>query len=138
MLRKIVTVDDIEKVWRPLTIEERNKAEATIEMALDFLTQVAVNNRVDLCEKLDDCDTGEIFEKSVRMVVISAVKRAMVAPQDMPELTQWSQSASPYSESMTFVNPNNDLYFKKNELALLGLGKISGKSSIGILRRDNG
>lgn len=37
-------------------------------------------------------------------------------------VTQWTQSATPYSESMTFANPNRDAYLTKSEKLLLGIG----------------
>jgi hypothetical protein len=70
------------------------------------------------------------------MVVLSAVQRSIASPIDMmPDATQWSQSATPYSESMSFIgNSSSTLYFKDKELKLLGLGSVSGNLSISVLR----
>ena len=70
------------------------------------------------------------------MVITSAVQRSIASPIDMmPDASQFSQSASPYSESMSFTaNASSTLYFKDKELKLLGLGSVSGKLGITVLR----
>ena len=127
-LKDFTTKEKLAEVWRALDIDEERRAEALIQLRL-----IAKNNNIDLDEIIEK-DTNEVFADSVGFVVLSAVKRAMLTPADAPPATQWSQSASPYSESMTFTNPASDLYFKKSELQMLGLSKISGKSQIGVLR----
>ena len=38
-------------------------------------------------------------------------------------VSQYTMTATPYSESMTFANPNLDAYLTKQEKALLGIGR---------------
>ena len=132
-LKDFTTKEKLAEIWRALDVDEEKRAEALIHAASTQLRLIAKNNKVDLDEIIEE-DDSKVFADSVRFVVLAAVKRAMLTPVDAPPATQWSQAASPYSESMTFTNPASDLYFKKSELQMLGLNKISGKSQIGLLR----
>ena len=132
-LKDFTTKEKLAEIWRALDVGEEKRAEALIHAASTQLRLIAKNNKVDLDEIIEE-DDSKVFADSVRFVVLAAVKRAMLTPVDAPPATQWSQAASPYSESMTFTNPASDLYFKKSELQMLGLNKISGKSQIGVLR----
>ena len=132
-LKDFTTTEKLAEAWRALDVDEEKRAEALIHMASAQLRLIAKNNNIDLDEVIEK-DASKVFAKSVGFVVLAAVKRAMLTPVDAPPATQWSQAASPYSESMTFTNPASDLYFKKSELQMLGLNKISGKSQIGVLR----
>jgi hypothetical protein len=132
-LKDFTTKEKLAEIWRALDVDEEKRADALIHAASTQLRLIAKNNKVDLDEIIEE-DDSKVFADSVRFVVLAAVKRAMLTPVDAPPATQWSQAASPYSESMTFTNPASDLYFKKSELQMLGLNKISGKSQIGVLR----
>jgi hypothetical protein len=113
----------------------RQHAETILLEASNYLRLIAMNNGKDLDDLIDGDPTG-VYEANVKMVIIHAAERALAAPADMaPDATQWSQSASPYSESMSFTGGNTpSLYFKDKELKLLGLGDVSGKRSMGLLR----
>lgn len=129
----LATIEDFEPFWRTLdTNAERGRALSLLSLASSYLRQIAKNNGADIDEKITA--EGNTYEDSVKLVVMSAVKRAMLTPQDAPPADQWSQSASPYSETMTFTNPSSDVFFKTAELQLLGLGSVSGRGKIGILR----
>ncbi len=128
------TVEKLEAYWKNLSDNERSRAEVIIHYASSYLRQIATNNGVNLDAKIADDENG-ILAENVEMVVLNAVQREMSAPTDMvPDATNWSQSASPYSESMSFsAGISNNLYFKAKELQLLGLNSVSGKSQISIL-----
>lgn len=132
-LEPFATIDELNKFWRTVTNEETERAETLLDMASNYLRQIAKNNSADIDESIALPD-NTIFENSVKMVVLESVKRAMTTPTDAPPADSWSQAANPYSETMKFTNPSNDLYFKNNELKLLGLASLSGKSQFGILR----
>lgn len=129
------TVSELEESWKPLTIEEQARAEVLLLQASNYLRQIAVNNGKDLDDNVDADPTG-VYGASVKMVVMSAVQRSIASPIDMmPDASQWSQSASPYSESMSFSgNVSATLYFKDKELKLLGLGSVSGNLGVSIMR----
>lgn len=129
------TVSELEAAWKPLTIEEQARAEVLLLQASNYLRQIAVNNGKDLDDNVEGDPTG-VYGANVKMVVLSAVQRSIASPIDMmPDATQWSQSASPYSESMSFSgNVSATLYFKDKELKLLGLGSVSGNLGVSIMR----
>lgn len=129
------TVAELMQSWKALTLEEQARAETLLLQASNYLRQIAMNNGKDLDDNIDADPTG-VYEANVKMVVMAAVQRSLASPVDMmPDATQWSQSASPYSESMSFTgNVSATLYFKEKELKLLGLGSISGNLGFSVLR----
>lgn len=129
------TVAQLEAAWKPLTLEDRARAEVLLLQASNYLRQIAINNGMDLDDNIL-ADPSGVYAANVEMVVISAVQRSLASPVDMmPDASQWSQSASPYSESMSFSgNVSSTLFFKDKELKLLGLGSVSGKLGISVLR----
>lgn len=131
----LATVSDLENAWKPLTTDEEARAETLLLQASNYLRQIAYNNGKDLDDNINADPTG-VYGANVKMVVISAVQRSLASPVDMmPEASQWSQSASPYSESMSFSgNVSSTLYFKEKELKLLGLGSVAGNLGISVLR----
>lgn len=133
--KSFATVSELEAAWKPLTADEESRAEVLLLQASNYLRQIAINNGKDLDDNIDGDPTG-IYGANVKMVVISAVQRSIASPVDMmPDASQWSQSASPYSESMSFSgNVSSTLYFKEKELKLLGLGSVSGNLGISVLR----
>lgn len=129
------TVEDLMASWKPLTVDEQARAEVLLLQASNYLRQIAFNN----CKNLDDniaADPSGVYEANVKMVVMAAAQRSLASPLDMmPDATQWSQSATPYSESMSFSNNvSANLYFKDKELKLLGLGSVSGRLGTTLLR----
>lgn len=135
-LTSFATPDAIERVWRPLNTVETARAEALLVQASNYLRQISMNNQTDLDQRIQDDPTG-ILGKNVEMVVVGAVQRVLSMPIDTPsDVAQWTQSATPYSESLGFSagSMSNNIFFKVKELQLLGLGTISGKSQFGILR----
>lgn len=131
----LASVADLSASWRPLSADEQDRAEVLLLQASNYLRQIAYNNGKDVDDNIDADPTG-VYGANVTMVVVSAAQRALAAPVDIvPDATQWSQSASPYSESMSFgSNISGSLYFKDKELKLLGLGSISGKRGISVMR----
>ena len=129
------TVSDLEASWKELTSDEEARAEVMMLQASNYLRQIAFNNGKDLDDNIDGDPTG-VYGANVKMVVMAATQRALAAPIDIvPDAIQWSQSATPYSESMSFgSNISGSLYFKDKELKLLGLGSISGKMAVSVMR----
>ena len=129
------TVADLMASWKPLTADEQARAEVLLLQASNYLRQIAFNNGQDIDDNIMADQTG-VYEANVKMVVMAASQRSLASPIDMmPDATQWSQSATPYSESMSFgTNISATLYFKDKELKLLGLGSVSGRLGVGVLR----
>lgn len=131
----LAQVSDLEASWKPLDISDQARAEVLLLQASNYLRQIAFNNSKDIDDMIKADPTG-VYGANVRLVVVSAVQREMASPVDMmPDASQWSQSASPYSESMSFTgNVTSTIYFKDKELKLLGLGSVSGKVSTSVMR----
>lgn len=129
------TVEELMASWKTLTLDEQSRAEVLLLQASNYLRQVAYNNNKDIDDNIAGDPSG-VYEANVKTVVISAVQRSLASPLDMmPDASQWSQSATPYSESMSFSgNVSSTLYFKDKELKLLGLGSVSGRQGVGVLR----
>lgn len=129
------TVDELMASWKALTVDEQARAEVLLLQSSNYLRQIAYNNGQDLDDNIEGDPTG-VYEANVKMVVMASVQRSIASPTDMmPDATQWSQSASPYSESISFAgNVSATLYFKDKELKLLGIGSVSGRMGTGVLR----
>lgn len=112
------TTEDLTKFWRTLDATETARAEYLLELASDYLRQIALNGRKNLDEMLS---SGKVMENTLRTIVMEAVKRAMLTPQNQPPVNQMSQTAGPYSESFVFSNPAGDIWFKDKELKMLRL-----------------
>lgn len=131
----LATVADLEAAWKPLTTDEVTRAQTLLLQSSNYLRQIAYNNGKDIDDNIAADPTG-VYEANVKMVVVSSVQRSLASPVDMmPDASQFSQSASPYSESMSFTgNVSATLYFKDKELKLLGLGSVSGRLGVSVLR----
>ena len=132
-LEAFATVSELEAIWRDLDTTESNRADVLLLQASNYLRQVATNVGKDL-DDLALSDPTKVLEANIKMVVLNAVQRAMSTPTEVPaDASQWSQSATPYSESMSFsgAESTSTIYFKKRELDLLGIGT---KSKISVLR----
>lgn len=131
-LEAFATVSELEAIWRDLDTTESNRADVLLLQASNYLRQVATNVGKDL-DDLALSDPTKVLEANIKMVVLNAVQRAMSTPTEVPaDASQWSQSATPYSESMSFsgAESTSTIYFKKRELDLLGIGGKSKKISI--------
>ena len=131
----LASVSDLMAAWKPLSLDDQARAEVLLLQASNYLRQIAYNNGKDIDDNIIADPTG-VYGANVKMVVTSAVQRSLASPVDMvPDASQWTQSASPYSESMSFSgNVSATLFFKDKELKLLGLGSVSGTYKTGVLR----
>jgi len=65
----------------------------------------------------------EADDAAYRAVCCAMVHRVMISPSWLAlGVTQRSQTSGPFTESMSFNNPNGDLYLTKAERKTLGLG----------------
>ena len=129
------SVKELMDSWKALTVDEQARAEVLLLQASNYLRQVAYNNNQDIDDNIIADPTG-VYLANVKTVVMNAVQRSIASPVDMmPDASSWSQSATPYSESMSFAgNVSSTLYFKDKELKLLGLGSVSGRLGVGVMR----
>lgn len=129
MREPFANTSDLQEYWRTLTPDEINRAKILLTLASDRLRMMAQRAGVDLDKKVLAEPDG-VYASTLKFAVLDAVKRAMQAPADLPPVNSYQQTAGPYSENISYANPTGDLYFKKSELALLG---ISGGQSLNSL-----
>ena len=112
------TIDDVKKLFRPLTTEEAERAEALIPIVCDSIRQEARNVGKDIDEMLE---TEELLENVLKSVVVDVVARVLMTSTNSEPMSQMSQTALGYSVSGTYLVPGGGLFIKKSELARLGL-----------------
>lgn len=112
------TIDDLTTLWRPLLAEEQKRAAALLLLVSDSLRAEA--DRVG--KNLDEMVAGNAAYASVaKSVTVDVVARALMTSTDQEPLSQFSQTAGPYSASGTYLVPGGGLFIKRSELARLGL-----------------
>ncbi|MGI6607516.1 MAG: phage Gp19/Gp15/Gp42 family protein [Erysipelotrichaceae bacterium] len=119
-MSEFATIEDIESLWRVMSNEERERAEALLPVISDSLRQEAINVGKDLDQMITD---GKILPSVVKSVVVDVVARTLMTSTDAEPMIQSSQSAMGYSYSGTYLVPGGGLFIKKSELARLGLRK---------------
>ena len=112
------TVDDLTRLWRPMSEAEQERAAALLPVVCDSLRCEAAKVGKDL----DEMVAGNTYLANVaRSVTVDVVARTLMTSTDTEPLTQMTQSAGGYSASGTFLVPGGGLFIKKSELARLGL-----------------
>lgn len=112
------TLDDISKLWRPLSAEEQLRAEALLKVVSDSLRCEAYKVGKDL-DYMITANCG--LESVAKSVTVDVVARTLMTSTDHEPMTQMTQSAGGYSATGTFLVPGGGLFIKKSELARLGL-----------------
>ena len=112
------TLDDITKLWRPLTAEEQTRAEALLTVVSDSLRHEALKVGKSLDLMLMD---NEVMQSIAKSVTVDVVARTLMTSTNHEPMTQMTQSAGGYSATGTFLVPGGGLFIKKSELARLGL-----------------
>lgn len=125
----LATVADLEAFWRPLNNDEKARADDLINIASARLRVIANNSGKDIDERIAN-DTTNNYAQVVEWVVLEAVKRALQTPVDSLPVDSYSQTAGPYSENYKYTNPSGDLWFKKKELAEIGISGVQRLASV--------
>lgn len=111
-------IDDIIKLFRKLTQEEQEKAEALIPIVCDSLRYEAEKVGKDLDALVVNDENLSSVAKSV---VVDVVARALNTSTTSEPMSQMSQSGMGYTISGTYLVPGGGLFIKKSELGRLGL-----------------
>lgn len=111
------SVDDLEARFRPLTDDEKNKAEVLLGDASEL-----INNAFEMQGREIRC-SAEIL----KIVTCAMVKRALASKNDA-DFSNVSTTVGVFSESYTYANPDGSLYLKRSELKQLGLASGRIKS----------
>lgn len=112
------STNDITELFRQLTVEETEKAEALLPIVSDSIRQEARKVGKDIDQMLE---SKELLANVLKSVTVDVVARALMTSTNAEPMSQMSQSALGYSVSGTFLVPGGGLFIKKSELARLGL-----------------
>ena len=112
------TIEDIIKLWRPMTKEEEERAKNLLPIVSSSLRTEAKKVGKDLDQMVAADDDLRSVAKSV---TVDVVARTLMTSTDSEPMSQESQSALGYSWSGTYLVPGGGLFIKKSELARLGL-----------------
>ena len=117
-MEPFVTIEDVEALFRDLTVEEKKKAERLLSIVSDCFRQEAKKVGKNLDEMIEK---QEVFENVVKSVCVDVIARNLMTSTNSEPMEQMSQSALGYSVSGTFLVPGGGLFIKKSEVARLGL-----------------
>lgn len=117
-MEPFVTIEDVEALFRDLTVEEKKKAERLLSIVSDCFRQEAKKVGKNLDEMIEK---QEVYENVVKSVCVDVIARNLMTSTNSEPMEQMSQSALGYSVSGTFLVPGGGLFIKKSELARLGL-----------------
>lgn len=114
------TIDDVTLLGRKLTAEEQEQAETLLEIASAKLRVVAGKYGANIDNMIAaDPDIGLVVKETVVKAVVRAIN-ATESSSAAPAV-QSTESALGYSQTMTFLNAGQSLYFLNNELKELGI-----------------
>lgn len=116
------TTTDIAALWRPLTVEEAERAEALLPLVSDLLRQQAHNVGKDL-DKMIACDS--LLRNVAKAVTVDVTARVLRQNTSGEPVSQESQSGLGYSWSGTYAVPGGGIAnaIMNSDLKKLGLLK---------------
>lgn len=117
-MKNYAALDDITALFRKLTPEEAEKAEALLPVVSASLNEEARKVGKDL-EKMVESD--ENLAQVAKSVTVDVVGRTLLTSTNQEPITQYSESALGYTASGTYLVPGGGLFIKRSELARLGL-----------------
>ena len=115
---KILTLEDLKILFRPLTQAEELKADRLIDTVYEILQQEAKRVGKELQTMIDQ---GDLSLRVLQSVIADIVGRTLMTATNQEPVSQFTQSALGYSVSGTYLVPGGGIYVKKSELARLGL-----------------
>lgn len=118
MAQKYASLSDITTLWRVMSAEEEERAEALLPLVCASLRAEANKVGKDLDQMIQ---ANEDLAEVAKSVTVDVVARTLMTATNQEPMTQMSQSALGYAMSGTFLVPGGGLFIKKSELARLGL-----------------
>ncbi len=119
-MEDFATVDELQKLWRNLKLDEQERAKALLKIVSASLRVEARKVGKDL-DKLVEADSD--YANVVKSVTVDVVARTLMTATDQEPMTQISESALGYSWSGSYLVPGGGLFIKDSELRRLGLKK---------------
>lgn len=117
-MKPFATYFDLMTLWRVLKTEEMSRAEALLVVVSDSLRMEAQKVGRDLDAMIAANPALATVAKSV---TVDVVARTLMTSTEQEPLSQFSQTAGPYTASGTYLVPGGGIFIKKSELARLGL-----------------
>ena len=116
------TVEDIQKLWRPLTASEQARAENLLPLVSDELRVLAKDVNKDLDEMVA---ADEAYASVVKIVTVDVTVRVLRQSTEGDAMTQESQSALGYTWQGTYAVAGGGIAnsILNNDLKKLGLKK---------------
>lgn len=119
-MENFATVEDVQTLWRTLKFDEKERAEALLEVVSHSLRVEAKK----VGKYLDGLVlTDPSFASVVKSVTVDVVARTLMTSTNQEPMTQFSESALGYSVSGSYLVPGGGLFIKDSELKRLGLKK---------------
>lgn len=112
------TLEDVELLFRALSYEEKERANALLPIVSNELRQNAIKVGKDLDKMIEEQPT---LLSVARSVTVDIVGRTLMTSTDSEPMTQESQSAGGYTWSGSYLVPGGGLFIKNSELKRLGL-----------------
>ena len=117
-MTNFATSDDLIRLWRPLKESERARAEALLGVVSASLRTEADKVGRDLDAMIAE---NPALAEVAKSVTVDVVARTLMTSTDSEPMSQFSQTAGPYTASGTFLVPGGGIFIKRSELARLGL-----------------
>lgn len=117
-MNPFASLEDMRRLWRPMTPEEQEKAVALLPVVSDILREEALRCGVNLDRQRMQ---RQSFASVLKSVTVDVTARALQTPTEGAPMQQTSQSALGYTVSGTYLVPGGGVFIKKSELARLGL-----------------
>lgn len=117
-MEPFATIDDLEAEWRPLSPDEVETARRRLATASLLIRRIKPS--ID-----DEIQQDDVLREVVTFVVCDMVKNSMTTADVPHGVSQLTTGTGPFSHTMQFANPGEDLYFKKMHRRLLGLDNES-------------
>lgn len=114
------TIDDLINLWRPMSQEEKTRAEELLPVVSNRLRWEAEQVEKDIDQLIEN---SPAYKDVVKSVTVDIVARTLMTSTNQEPMTQYSESALGYTVSGTFLTPGGGLFIKRDELKALGLRK---------------
>lgn len=111
------TIADYEARQGELAEADRTRCAALLEDAsADMRSHFRARYGTDYAEGVNPS-----FDDNAKAVCVAVAARALIVSPMMAGVSQYSQTAGPYSSSVAYANPTGDLFIGKEDLKKLGL-----------------
>lgn len=114
----LATVQDLIDLWRPLSVDEQERARNLIDIISDLLREEAYRVGISIDAQAME---RQSYASVVKSVICDVAARTLMTSTDQEPMVQTSESALGYSWSGTFLTPGGGIFIKRDELARLGL-----------------